>query len=104
MLYPPKKRGYSPEQKKTKELSNLMNINPKFTGSGGSSLANNLDSSSLAPKKHQSVPKPSASGIFQTDKYFFCHAGTSEKPRSLKNITKEEICQWQWISKVPSEK
>lgn len=36
MLYPPKKRAYSPENKKTKELSNLMNINNKFTGSGGS--------------------------------------------------------------------
>ena len=36
MLYPPKKRAYSPENKKTKELSNLMNINSKFTGSGGS--------------------------------------------------------------------
>ena len=36
MLYPPKKRAYSPENKKTKDLSNLMNINSKFTGSGGS--------------------------------------------------------------------
>ena len=37
MLYPAKKRAYSPEHKKTKELHNLMNINSKFTGSGGSS-------------------------------------------------------------------
>jgi hypothetical protein len=37
MLYPPKKRAYSPEAKQTKDLSNLMNINSKFTGSGGSS-------------------------------------------------------------------
>ncbi len=36
MLYPPKKRAYSPELKKTKDLSNLPNINSKFTGSGGS--------------------------------------------------------------------
>lgn len=36
MLYPPKKRAYSPENKKTKDLSNLMNINSKFTGIGGS--------------------------------------------------------------------
>ena len=36
MLYPPKKRAYSPEPKKTKDLSNLVNINSKFTGSGGS--------------------------------------------------------------------
>lgn len=69
MLYPPKKRAYSPENKKTKDLSNLMNINSKFTGSGGSIFQNILDSSSLAPKKHVSVPKPTVSGIFQTDKY-----------------------------------
>jgi hypothetical protein len=36
MLYPPKKRAYSPELKKTKDLANLPNINSKFTGSGGS--------------------------------------------------------------------
>ena len=36
MMYPPKKRAYSPENKKTKDLSNLMNINSKFIGSGGS--------------------------------------------------------------------
>lgn len=36
MLYPPKKRAYSPENKKTKDLTSLMNINSKFTGSGGS--------------------------------------------------------------------
>jgi hypothetical protein len=40
MLYPAKKRAYSPEHKKTKDLSNLMNINSKFTGSGGSKLRN----------------------------------------------------------------
>ena len=36
MLYPPKKRAYEPEPKKTKDLINLPNINSKFTGSGGS--------------------------------------------------------------------
>lgn len=36
MLYPPKKRAYSPELTKTKDLANLPNINSKFTGSGGS--------------------------------------------------------------------
>jgi hypothetical protein len=45
-----------------------MNINSKFTGSGGSILALNIDTSSLAPKKHLSVPKPSVSGIFKEDK------------------------------------
>lgn len=69
MLYPPKKRAYSPENKKTKDLSNLMNINSKFTGSGGSNILLITDSSSLAPKKPQSLPKPSVSGIFRSDKY-----------------------------------
>ena len=68
MLYPPIKRGYVPEAKKTKDLANLMNINSKFTGSGGSKHPIILDSSSLAPKKALSLPKPSVSGIFKTDK------------------------------------
>lgn len=40
MLYPPKKRAYSPELKKSKDLMNLPNINSKFTGSGGSKAFN----------------------------------------------------------------
>lgn len=36
MIYPPKKRAYSPEPIVTKDLSHLVNINSKFTGSGGS--------------------------------------------------------------------
>lgn len=66
MLYPPKKRSYSPEVKKTKELINLPNINQKFTGIGGSIHLVIIDSSSLAPKKQMSVPKPSISGIFRS--------------------------------------
>ena len=69
MLYPPKKRAYSPECKKTKELSNLMNINSKFTGSGGSNYPSYADTSSLAPKKSVSLPKKPVSGIFRTDAY-----------------------------------
>lgn len=42
MMYPPKKRAYSPENKKTKDLSNLININSKFAGSGGSTLLSYL--------------------------------------------------------------
>ena len=38
MLYPRKKRAFSPEPNKTKDLANLPNINNKFTGSGGSTL------------------------------------------------------------------
>jgi hypothetical protein len=64
MLYPPKKRAYSPELKKTKDLANLPNINSKFTGSGGSITFFHIDTSSLAPKKQMSVPKPAVSGIF----------------------------------------
>ncbi len=38
MMYPPKKRAYSPQNTKTKDLSNLMNINSKFIGTGGSKI------------------------------------------------------------------
>lgn len=38
MIYPPKKRAYSPEPIVTKDLSHLININSKFAGSGGSNL------------------------------------------------------------------
>jgi hypothetical protein len=68
MLYPPKNRAYSPEPKKTKDLANLPNINSKFTGSGGSTRDLTLDTSSLAPKKQMSVPKPAVSGIFAAEK------------------------------------
>lgn len=68
MLYPPKKKALSPDQKKTKDLSNLININSKLAGSGGSINFVNSDSSSLAPKKQMSVPKPSVSGIFKEEK------------------------------------
>ncbi len=47
-----------------------MNINSKFTGSGGSNYLFILDCSSLAPKKNLSMPKPQVSGIFKTEKYF----------------------------------
>ena len=72
MMYPVKKRAYSPENKKTKDLSNLVNINSKFTGSGGSNPKSYADTSSLAPKKQMSVPKPSVSGIFREEKYPCC--------------------------------
>lgn len=38
MMYPPKKKAYSPENKKTKDLSSLHNINSKFIGTGGSNF------------------------------------------------------------------
>lgn len=42
-----------------------MNINSKFIGSGGSNIFSIfIDSSSLAPKKQLSMPKPHNSGIF----------------------------------------
>lgn len=51
MMYPPKKRAYSPENKKTKDLSNLMNINSKFAGSGGSNFLSHLRSLIVGTKK-----------------------------------------------------
>ena len=45
-----------------------MNINSKFIGSGGSTyFLIQLDTSSLAPKKQLSLPKPQVSGIFKTE-------------------------------------
>lgn len=81
MLYPPKKRAYSPEPKKTKDLANLININSKFTGSGGSIVFHNQDSSSLAPRKQMSVPKPAVSGIFKAEKYILSHSEKCFKNR-----------------------
>ena len=57
MLYPPKKRAYSPENKKTKELSNLMNINSKFTGSGGSNPSPIQTPPPSPPKSPSQSPK-----------------------------------------------
>ena len=91
MLYPPKKRAYSPENKKTKELANLMNINSKFTGSGGSTYLAYSDTSSLAPKKCTSLPKAPVSGIFRTDAYRPNYLGIANNPPSSLNITTEEI-------------
>lgn len=51
MMYPPKKRAYSPENTKTKNLSNLMNINSKFIGSGGSKSLSNLRLIITCPQK-----------------------------------------------------
>ena len=45
-----------------------MNINSNFVGIGGSKYILNLDSSSLAPKKQMSMPKPKISGIFKAEK------------------------------------
>lgn len=65
MIYPPKKRAYSPEPVITKDLSHLVNINSKFAGTGGSTSLSNIDTSSLAPKKQKSVPKAMVSGVFR---------------------------------------
>lgn len=70
MLYPPKKRAYSPENKKTKDLSNLMNINSKFTGSGGSKLPP-MQTLPRSPPRNispsPSPPSPASSKPISTD-------------------------------------
>jgi hypothetical protein len=91
MLYPPKNRAYSPEAKKTKDLTSLMNINSKFTGSGGSKKPIYVDTSSLAPKKHLSVPKPSVSGIFKADKFVVLKVENWDSQHSFENIMIAEI-------------
>lgn len=58
MLYPPKKRAYSPEAKKTKDLANLPNINSKFTGSGGSSCFHMQTHHHWPPKSKCQCPSP----------------------------------------------
>ena len=68
-----------------------MNINSKFTGSGGSIQYIYADTSSLAPKKHLSVPKPSVSGIFKADKFVALYVENSDRQLSLENITIGEI-------------
>ncbi len=50
-----------------------MNINTKFIGTGGSNLSFYPDTSSLAPKKQLSLPKPPVSGIFKCETYLFCY-------------------------------
>ena len=57
MMYPPKKRAYSPENKKTKDLSNLMNINSKFAGSGGSTFFINFRSFIIGTKETNVIAK-----------------------------------------------
>ena len=81
-----------------------MNINSKFTGSGGSKTFHYLDSSSLAPKKPLSVPKPSVSGIFRADKFILIYSDVWAKLRSSENITSEEIFQLLSASKELLEK
>lgn len=92
MLYPPKKRAYSPEGKKTKDLANLPNISSKFTGSGGSNYFYlTLDTSSLAPKKQMSVPKPAVSGIFQAEKYDLFNSGKYSASLLFSESTMKEV-------------
>jgi hypothetical protein len=72
MLYPPKKRAYSPENKKTKDLSNLMNINSKFTGSGGSTSFSMQTPPPSPPKNsspYQSPPLPASSGTISNTQF-----------------------------------
>ena len=102
MLYPPKKRAYSPENKKTKELSNLMNINSKFTGSGGSTYLAYSDTSSLAPKKSASLPKAPVSGIFRTDAYRCLYLAPASNPPSSLSTTIGEIYPSRSTSMAPS--
>lgn len=94
MIYPPKKRAYSPEPIVTKDLSHLMNINSKFTGSGGSNHLSNTDTSSLAPKKQASLPKAVVSGVFNQEKYSTCDVESCwQSPPCLENTTIEGTCQ-----------
>lgn len=63
MLYPPKRRAYSPEPVVTKDLSNLMNISSKFVGIGGSTPSS-IQTVPLSPLK-----KPSQSSNPSNQEY-----------------------------------
>ena len=54
--------------------------------------SNNLETSSLAPKKHMSVPKPVVSGIFKAEQYkIFNEEKSFMSLPSLESTTIEEI-------------
>lgn len=104
MLYPPKKRAYSPENKKTKELSNLMNINSKFTGSGGSIFNTNQIPLHLHQRNHYQCPNHQSQAFSNRTSTPIINSEHSVKPPSSENITNEEIFQLPSISKEHFEK
>ncbi len=102
MIYPPKKRAYSPEPIVTKDLSHLINISSKFTGSGGSICGSIqipplwlLKSSSLCPRQWY----PESSGKKSNSQY---DAGSScQSPHCLENTMTGEISPSQSASSEP---
>jgi len=52
----------SPDGKLPKNLTHILNISSKFTGTGG-------NTSSLAPKKPVVKPKKPVSGIFEAESF-----------------------------------
>jgi hypothetical protein len=104
MLYPLKKRAYSPENKKTKELSNLMNINSKFTGSGGSKLSFIKILHRSHPKNPSPSPNPQYQEFSKQTSTFLIYSDVWANLRSSENITREEIFQWLSISRELLEK
>ena len=104
MLYPPKKRAYSPENKKTKELSNLMNINSKFTGSGGSIFNSKQIPLRLHPRNHCQCPSHQSQAFSSRTSTQIINLEDLVSPHSLENITSEEISQLLSISKEHFEK
>lgn len=60
MIYPPKKRAYSPEPAITKDLSHLVNINSKFAGSGGSTRVLKQTHPRWLRRSRSPSPRPSS--------------------------------------------
>jgi len=52
----------SPDGKVPKNLTHILNISSKFTGTGG-------NTSSLAPKRPVVMPKKPISGIFEAERF-----------------------------------
>lgn len=102
MIYP-KKKGHSPDPL---EGPKIVSIHNKVTGgTGGSTWSHYIETSSLAPKKTMSVPKPVVSGIFKAEKYIYYDSGKccASQPSS-ESTMKEEIFQLLSVSMVLSEK
>ena len=96
MLYPPKKRAFSPEPKKTKELSNLVNINSKFTGSGGSIFEKLTQIHHLLhPKNRCQFPNQSSQEFSKPKSIHQSHLENySANKHFSESIMTEEISQW----------
>lgn len=103
MIYPPKKRAYSPEPAVTKDLSHLININSKFAGSGGSTYIVLCRHVVACTQKAEVHAEGCCFGSLQGRKVRKgAHVGSClVSPPSSASTTIEAICPLQSASKAP---